>query len=404
MRLSEWAVGRSRRRAASDAERDPAPGNVWVLSATTALIVIALYTWYPVLPVVLQRRGASRFEVSAIYTLIGLGSSALQILGGRLADRYGRKPVLALPTFAAAVLYGVAFLGSNWQVLAVALVLLNLSGAIQGPAFVAVTAESVRVQRRAQAFSTFQFAASLATLLGPALGALIPLQDVRILIGSTAIASLIAAFARLWLLREVREGTRTATRLPLRAALEGNLRHLTLASTAFLLVAALTVNGPFIALYAHNVGGLSAAQVNLLYAFGWLPAVALSFWLGRRVSALGSARALGIGVAGHLGLLGAWLMLRGFLPMVVVMMGSLLFYQLALIAYGTLRMEEIDPRNAGALLGVIGTVSGLAAALGPVVAGAVVGAVGPLGAFLLAGAAGAWTLAALRSLRVGRAA
>jgi DHA1 family bicyclomycin/chloramphenicol resistance-like MFS transporter len=381
-------------------ERDPAPGNVGALSATTALIVIALYTWYPVLPVVLQRRGADRLEVSAVYTLIGIAGSVLQIYGGQLADRFGRKPVLTLPTFVAAIIYFVAFLSASWQMLAVALVLLNLSGSVQSPSFVAITAESVLPKRRAQAFATFQFAASLATLVGPALGAIfLPHVDVRWLIGSTALASLVAAVVRQKALREV-HATDSVARVPLRIreAFSGPLRGVTIASTAFLLVAALTVNGPFIALYAHNDGHLAASQVNLLYSLGWIPAVLLSFNLGRRISALGSSRALAIGVAGHLGLLGIWLLVRGFVPMVLIMMASFLFYQMALIAFGTLRIEMVAPEKAGAALGIIGTVSGLAAALGPVVAGGVADALGPLAAFGLAGAAGIWTLLSLRGM------
>ncbi len=385
---------------APSTSRDPAPRNVGILSATTAMIVVALYTWYPVLPVVLQRRGADRFEVSAIYTLMGFASSALQIYGGRLADRHGRKPVLAVPTFVAAALYGVAFLSTSWPVLAAALVILNLTSAIQSPSFVAITAESVRAERRAQAFSTFQFASSFATLLGPALGAaLLPSVDVKWLIALTAIASLGAACLRLLALREVHVGEVPRQRMPIKEAFSGRMRHLTLASTAFLLVASLTVNGPFIALYAHNSGGLPTAQVNLLYAVAWLPAVMLSFWLGRRISALGSSRALAVGVAGHLAVLGVWLALRGFVPMALPLMASFLFYQLAVIAFGTLRIETVAPEKAGAALGVIGTVSGLAAALGPVVAGAVAGVLGPLAAFGLAGVAGVWTILSLRNLR-----
>ncbi len=383
----------------AEGDPDPAPGNVGVLSTTTALIVIALYTWYPVLPVVLQRRGADRLEVSAVYTLIGIAGSALQIYGGHLADRFGRKPVLALPTFAAGILYVVAFLSSSWQLLAGALVLLNLTGAIQSPSFVAITAESVRPHRRAQAFSTFQFAVSLATLVGPALGAaLLPSVDVRWLIGATALATLSAAAMRQKFLQEVHTATVARAPLRIKEAFSGRLRGVTIASTAFLLVASLTVNGPFIALYAHNDGHLAASQVNLLYSLGWIPAVLLSFRLGRRISALGSSRALAIGVAGHLGLLGLWLLLRGFLPMVLVLMASFLFSQMALISFGTLRIEMVSPEKAGAALGVIGTVSGLAAALGPVVAGAAAGAFGPLAAFGLAGVAGVWTLLSLRGM------
>ena len=374
------------------------PANVVVLSLTTALIVVALYTWYPVLPVVLQHRGASSFAVSTVYTLISLAAALLQLQGGRLADRFGRPLLLALPTFVAAVLYAVVWWSSDWQMLAVALIVMNAAGALQSPSFTALTAESVPPERRAQAFSMFQFAAGLATLAGPALGAvLLPHLGVRPLMGMTAIAALVAAVLRITLLKDTRRGVSSAP-LRIRDAFNGRLRHLTMASTAFLAVASLTVNGPFIALFAHNQAGLAPPVVNLLYSVGWLPAVALSFWLGRRIDAFGSARALAIGVGGHLGILGVWLLLRGELPMMIALAASFLFYQMAVIAWGTLRMEQVGQENAGAALGAIGTVAGIISAAGPILGGALANVMGPVGAFLLAGLMGAWTFLALRRL------
>lgn len=375
------------------------PANVILLSLTTALIVVTLYTWYPVLPVVLQHRGASSFAVSTVYTLISLAAALLQLQGGILADRFGRRLLLALPTFVAAVLYGVVWWSSNWQFLAIALIVMNATGALQSPSFTALTAESVPPERRAQAFSTFQFAVGLATLAGPALGALLlPQLGVRPLMGVTAIATLVAAVMRISWLRDTRRAHAPTQRFRIRDAFGGRLRHLTMASTAFLAVAALTVNGPFIALYAHNQGHLASPLVNLLYSVGWLPAVALSFWLGRRIEAFGSARALAIGVAGHLGILGIWLLLRGELPMMIALAASFLFYQLAVIAWGTLRMEQVGQENAGAALGAIGTVAGIFSAAGPILGGALASLIGPAGAFLLAGCMGVWTLLALRRL------
>ncbi len=385
----------ARRREAAPIHR---PANVVVLSMTTALIVVALYTWYPVLPVVLQHRGASSFEVSMVYTLISLAAALLQLQGGILADRFGRRLLLALPTFAAAVLYGVVWWSSNWPVLAIALIVMNATGALQSPSFTALTAESVPPDRRAQAFSTFQFATGLATLAGPAIGAiLLPTLGARPLMGLTAVASLVAGTMRITMLRDTQR-SHSAQRFRIRDAFAGRLRPLTMASTAFLAVAALTVNGPFIALYAHNEAHLASSAVSLLFSVGWLPAVVLSFWLGRRIEAFGSARALAIGVAGHLAILGVWLLLRGELPMMLALAASFLFYQLAVIAWGTLRMEQVGQENAGAALGAIGTVAGMVSAVGPILGGAIASVVVPVGAFLLAGAVGVWTLLALRRL------
>lgn len=375
-----------------------APSNVRVLSLTTALISVAMYSWYPVLPVVLERRGASGFGVSVVYALITLAGALPQVIGGRLADRFGRKPLVALPTFVSAVLYAIAWLSRDWQLLAAALVAMNLAFGLQTPSFVAITAESVPSTARAQAFSTFQFAVGIATLAGPALGALlIHSLTVSGLLGMTAIVTLLGGAARQLLLREVRQEMAVRA-FRLRDAFAGNLRRLTLASTAFLAVGALTINGPFIALFAHNDAHLFPWEVNLLFAVGWVPAVVLSFWLGRRVSTLGSARALAIGVGGHLGLLGIWLLARGLFPMMLLLALSFLFYQMAVIAFGTLRMEQIGTERAGVALGAIGTVSGVASALGPLLGGALRSTLGAPAAFMLAGVAGAWTLLELRRM------
>lgn len=387
------------RRIQGAADPDMPTRNVAVISATTGLIVMALYAWYPLLPVVLERRGASTFEVSLTYTVITLASGLLQIHGGRLSDRFGRKPLITVPTYAAAAIYVGVWLSRDWFVLALALWLLNVSGALQNPSFVAMTAESVPGERRAQAFATFQFAAGLATVAGPAIGALLLAHTgVGPLMALTAVASLAAAIARSALLREVprRAAARTVR---LADALQGHLGRVTLVSTLFLLVFSLTAGGPFIALFAHDRAGLPTVDLNILFALGWLPGVLLSFWLGRHIRNFGSARTLAFGVAGHLGLLVVWLFTRGLWPMVVLLALSFLCLQLAVIAFGTLRVEGVGPHGAGAALGALGTVSTVGAAFGPVLGGWASTLLGLYGPFAVAVLAGLATVLALRSWR-----
>lgn len=384
------------RRRTETGEAQPLARNVTVLSATTGLIVMVLYTWYPLLPIVLERRGASTVEVSLTYTVITLASGILQMYGGRLADRFGRKPLLAVPTYFAALMYLGVWLSHSWLVLAASLCVLNITGALQGPSFVAMTAESVPSHRRPQAFATFQFAAGLATVIGPALGALLlNFMPVEPLMAATAAASLVAAVMRSTLLREV-PATTAARSVRLLDAVRGRLGQATLASTLFLLLLSLTASGPFIALFAHLRGGLPSVDLNLLFAFGWLPGVLLSFWLGRHISSFGSARALSIGVVGHLALLILWLFVRGFWPMVILLSLSLLCLQMATIAYGTLRVEGAGAAGAGSALGAMGTVSTVGAAFGPLLGGWASTAFGLYGPFGLAVLVGLATVLVLR--------
>ena len=94
--------------------------NVAVLSVTSFLLVGAWFSWYPILPLHLRDLGATDTQVGLAYTLMQLGYQGMQILGGLLADRFGRKNVIVWPTFAYLPLYPLATATHNWGLLAVA--------------------------------------------------------------------------------------------------------------------------------------------------------------------------------------------------------------------------------------------------------------------------------------------
>ena len=73
--------------------------NVAVLSGTVFLFAGAWFSWYPILPLHLRHLGATDAQVGLAYTLMQLGYQGMQILGGLLADRFGRKRVIVWPTF-----------------------------------------------------------------------------------------------------------------------------------------------------------------------------------------------------------------------------------------------------------------------------------------------------------------
>jgi len=82
--------------------------NVAVLSGTVFLFAAAWFSWYPILPLHLRHLGATDAQVGLAYTLMQLGYHGMQLLGGLLADRFGRKRVIVWPTFAYLPLYLLA--------------------------------------------------------------------------------------------------------------------------------------------------------------------------------------------------------------------------------------------------------------------------------------------------------
>ena len=117
--------------------------NVFVLSLTVLFVLIAFFSWYPILPIYLRELGANDFQVGFSYTLLALSYTLMQFLGGILSDRFGRKLLIIIPSFAFPLLYFLAGNASHWTTLILFLIIANSLSALQLPSFYSMIAESV---------------------------------------------------------------------------------------------------------------------------------------------------------------------------------------------------------------------------------------------------------------------
>jgi len=267
--------------------------NVAVLSGTVFFFVGAWFSWYPILPLHLRDLGATDAQVGLAFTVMQLGFQGMQLVGGMLADRFGRKKCIVWPTFVYLPLYLLAAMAHRWDLLVVLLVIIDSLGAVQWPAFAAMIAESVPETGRGAAFATFEFAAGLGVALGPAVGAaVLAVGDIRLLIGGTGLIGVGCAVARwLWL----KETSRISSPSGLgnwRTLLRGRMRLFLAAASLFYLLLSVTVHGPFIALHAKDVGRLSEQNINTLMAAVGVVATVTALAGGRLIRWLGAQRTL----------------------------------------------------------------------------------------------------------------
>jgi len=117
--------------------------NVSVLSLTVLFVLIAFFSWFPILPIYLQELGANDFQVGFSYTLIALSFTLMQFLGGILSDHFGRKLLIIIPSFIFPLLYFLAGNASHWVTLILFLAIANSLSALQLPSFYSMIAESV---------------------------------------------------------------------------------------------------------------------------------------------------------------------------------------------------------------------------------------------------------------------
>ena len=102
----------------------------------------------------------------------GIIGTVAQSLGGRLADRMGRRPLLAAGGVASLASYGLFWLAGAlvaWPAAAAGALVIGLAS-ISRPAISSMTAESVRTGRHVSAFSVTVVAQNLPGILLPAAG------------------------------------------------------------------------------------------------------------------------------------------------------------------------------------------------------------------------------------------
>ncbi len=124
-------------------------------------------TYYPLY---VKALGGSAIALGLIGSVFMVTSALVQIPGGYLADKYGRKRLITRMTFIMAlsqILYAIA---PNWQTIMVAAVISGLCS-IYSPALQAITMDSLPPERRGMGFSIINLITSVSTTPSPLIAA-----------------------------------------------------------------------------------------------------------------------------------------------------------------------------------------------------------------------------------------
>jgi len=357
--------------------------NVFVLSITVLFILIAFFSWYPVLPIYLQELGANDFQVGFSYTLLALSYTLMQFSGGILSDHFGRRMLIVFPSFAFPILYFLAGNSSNWIILIFFLTIANSLSALQLPSFYSMIAESVPKNKRGIAFSRFELFVILGITIGPAIGmVLIPRIEMKYLFYLTSLVTFLCALARMFWLKETHHHRTKINKIDsFKKLFNKKMLLIILALSPLFLLFNLTTNGPFISLYAKEVMNLDKSKINLLFALGGFAAVIYSLWGEKIIDKWSSKKvllcsALGLGIFVIL-----WSLSSTLWPAIVLFAIFYIFSQSCHIAYDSFLADITHQESRGLVIGFIGTCTGLIGSLGPSLGGYLKFQFGPLSPF-----------------------
>jgi len=345
--------------------------NLLVASLSIFLMLIATYTWYPILPIYLRELGANDLQVGFSYTLLTLSFTLMQFIGGILSDSFGRKKLIVIPTFFFPLLYFLAAKSNNWLILISLLATANSLSALQSPSFFSIIAESVPKGKRGIAFGIFELFLVLGITLGPALGmVLISLIKINYLFYLTSFITMLCAVIRLIWLKETHFHRIKTNRLDsFKKIINKKTFTLIFAFSSLILLFNLTTQGPFISLYSQEIMKLNKPQINLLFALGGLAAVIYSLQGGKITDNWGSRKVLIYSAPGLALSLIIWSSSSSFLFIIIFIMLTFIFSQSCHIAYDSYLTNITHQTSRGLVIGFIGTCTGLIGSIGPSLGG-----------------------------------
>ena len=147
------------------------PSAFWVLMSGTFIDRLGTNLVIPFLAIyVVQQFHAQSTQIGLIYTIFAVSSGIGNLLAGALADRFGRRFTLILGLVCAATArLGLGF-ATNFTGLYMAAGLAGLFGAIGWPAQLAMTADLLGSQKRANGFGIQRVVINSTFALGPLAG------------------------------------------------------------------------------------------------------------------------------------------------------------------------------------------------------------------------------------------
>ncbi len=174
------------------------------------ILTLSWVVWFPAMRMTNPYQQIYTAELGASTIIIGMISSVSTIVislaripGGYIADRYGRKKIVVLMTFAIALTFFIYAFAPSWEWIFIGAIIANAS-LIYQPALFALRADSVPPEKRGVSFAFMDFLANLACIPAPLIAAYLVATyelkgGMRIAYIAAALLGITAAFIRLFL-------------------------------------------------------------------------------------------------------------------------------------------------------------------------------------------------------------
>jgi len=189
------------------------PGNAWILAVSATVWNVGGAMANPYQSIYFSAVGADSVFIGYLLAMNSAVTALMQLVGGYVADAWGRRKVIAVFSFLSAVSAFVFIFISQGFLLILPIILGAISG-IYGPAFNATLTDSMEPDLRARGLVSFTLVTSLPSVFFPYVGGLMmqafgTLEGLRIAFFMSGLLGVIGVSYRALKLKETFAGSKT---------------------------------------------------------------------------------------------------------------------------------------------------------------------------------------------------
>jgi DHA1 family multidrug resistance protein-like MFS transporter len=327
----------------------------------------------PFFPSYVASFGVSYAVVGVVLASFGVTRVFIEIPGGVLIDRLGRRPVILLGMGISLVSHLLGGLAQSVVELAVARMTIGVGSAFAMAAGMLLVGELVAAEHRQRSIARFQSASSIGGIVGPTLGGvLVDGWGIRTSF-YVAVAWTLGSILFIAWLRGVPSASPQSRRLSLRAVWDAIIQGpvLLLSGTAFIMFFTFTsIRGTMIPLYGAEFLALTSTQIGLISSLtSLIVVVGLILVVPRVERVLGRPRLLFLSLVVCAVAVAIITVAREFIGFAATMIPLGVGFSLLQPSPFTMIMDLVSLERRGIFMGILRTTGDLGLILGPLLVG-----------------------------------
>nr|WP_263326801.1 MFS transporter [Neobacillus sp. Marseille-Q6967] len=355
--------------------------NLWVLWIGVFFTSASFSMVIPFLPIFLLQIGVhdhTELWSGLLFSAAFFAGAIASPFWGRMADKYGRKPLLIRAGLALVFVYTLtAFVTNPYQLLALRITQGLLSGFIPGA--IALVGTNTPSQKVGYALSLISSASASGGIIGPLLGGgIATLTGNRVAFASAGFIVLISTLLVIFLVKEENftpSKERGSIKNDFRVALANRSFMLVLLLTAITACSVMTIE-PVLPLYIVDLGGSSehaSLLAGIVFSLPGIASVLFAPYWGKWADKVGFQRVLFIGLlGGGIGMV-AHIVFSNILGFSIIRFIFGIFFCAVFPALNGLVVKSTAEDFRGRAFGLSQTATQFGGMIGPIIGGAIGG-------------------------------